>query len=78
MHLAALCDMWMWKWHQWILFGCFQRECSLCPPLCGSEPPPPFTLIRVLVVLGTPVKLVKQQEIQLAIHSTVDVLTDYI
>ena len=21
--LAALCDMWKWKWHQWKLFPCF-------------------------------------------------------
>ena len=23
MDLTALCDMWSWKWHQWILFGWF-------------------------------------------------------
>ena len=23
MDLAALCDIWRWKWHQWMPFGCF-------------------------------------------------------
>ena len=33
--LAALCDMWRWKWHQLKSFGCFKLKCSHCPPLCG-------------------------------------------
>ena len=32
---TALCDMWRWKWHQWIPFGCLYCWCGLCPPLCG-------------------------------------------
>ena len=26
MDLAALCDMWGWKWHQWESFGCFSMK----------------------------------------------------
>ena len=33
--LTALCDMWRWKWHQWMPFG---WRHSLCLPLCGSPP----------------------------------------
>ena len=46
---------------------------SLCPPLCGS-PPLPYTLIKVLEALATPLnKYLKWQAIQLAILSTVGV-----
>ena len=38
MNLAALCDIWRQKWHQWMPFGCFQSRCSLCPPLHGYPP----------------------------------------
>ena len=46
------------------------------PATLWLQTTPPSTPIRVLVVMGTQ-KLVKQHEIQLAIHSIVDVLTDY-
>ena len=36
MDLAALCDTWRWKWHQWMLFGCYYWRHRFCPPLCGS------------------------------------------
>ena len=36
MDLAALCDTWIYKWHQWMPFSCFQHGHSLCPPLHGS------------------------------------------
>ena len=40
MDLAALCDLWRWKWHQWIPFGWFWWRSSLCLPLCGYPPTP--------------------------------------
>ena len=52
MDLAALCDMWRWKWYQWMPFGYCQCGCSLSPSLCGS---PPFHPMEVLVVLDMPV-----------------------
>ena len=42
MNLAALCDMWRSKWHQWMLFGYFQYWRSLYPPLRGYSPTPSF------------------------------------
>ena len=41
MELAALCDMWRWKWHQWMPFGCFQCWHSLFLPLCEYPPAHP-------------------------------------
>ena len=55
-NLAALCDMWSWKWHQWTSFGCFQCGRSLCLLLRGSLPLPPSTPIEILVALATPAK----------------------
>ena len=52
MDLAALCDKWRWKWHQWMPFSCFQSRRSLCLQICGYPP----TLIGVLLVLAMPVK----------------------
>ena len=53
MDLAALCDIWRWKWHQWVPFGCFWWRCSLCPSLSGSPP----AQVGVLVILATQVKI---------------------
>ena len=38
--LAALCDMWRWKWNQGMSFSCFHCWYSLCLPLCGCSPAP--------------------------------------
>ena len=55
MHLAALCrklcDMWMWKWHQWKLFGCFQWRRRLYPPLHVS-PTAPHPIYRSASGMG--------------------------
>ena len=67
-YLTALCDMWRWKWHQWMPFGCFWWRRSLCPPLRGY---PPSNPVGVLLVLATLVKNSKTVEIQLAIHPIV-------
>ena len=43
MDLTALCDMWRWKWHQWM------------PSWLPTQPPPSHP-VGVLLVLATPVK----------------------
>ena len=53
MDLIPLCDMWRWKWHQWMPLGWFWWRHSLCPPLCGYPPSHP---VGVLLVLTRPVK----------------------
>ena len=45
-NLAALCDIWKWKWNQWKSFGCFYWRHSLCLPLHGSLPTPTLPLYR--------------------------------
>ena len=73
MHLAALCDIQTWKWHQWMLFGCFQSRSSLYSPLWLPTCSPTSYPEGVLVVLAMPVKnYLKWSAIQLAIHSIVD------
>ena len=54
MDLAALCDMWRLKWHQWMPFAWFCWRRSFCPPLRGY--PPPSHPIRVVLALAMPVK----------------------
>ena len=54
MDLAALCDMWRWKWHQWWPFGCFEWSHSLYLSLHGYPPAP--TLPPCRIASGTPVK----------------------
>ena len=72
MDLAALCDMWRWKWYQWMPFGCCQCGYSLSLSLRGS---PPFHPMEVLLVLAMPVKkYLKWWAIQLAIQCTVDTM----
>ena len=69
MDLAALCDMWRWKWHH--LAG-FSQDVAFARHFMATRPPPPSHPIGVLLVLATPVKnYLKWQEIQLAIHSMV-------
>ena len=53
MDLAALCDIWSWKRHQWMPFGCFQLRCSLCLPLHGYPSAPNSHPVGVLVILAT-------------------------
>ena len=66
MDLAALCDIWMSKWHQWTPSSCFQCCCSL-----KRLPTHPHH-IGVLGVLATAVKsYLKWWAIQLATHSIV-------
>ena len=44
MDLAVLCEVWRWKWHQWMPFGFFQCWRSLFPSLHGY--PHPATLLK--------------------------------
>ena len=46
MDLAVLCDMWRWKWHQRMSFGCFQCWHSLCQPFHGFSPTRVLSLYR--------------------------------
>ena len=52
MGLAALCDMWRWKWRQWVPFGCFQCRSSFSLPLCGCLPIPIFPASRSASGIG--------------------------
>ena len=54
--LAALCDMWRWKWHQWVSFGWFSEDVAFTCTLWLSTCPPPSHPMGVLVVLATPVE----------------------
>ena len=51
-YLTALCDMWRWKWHQWMPFGCFWWRRSLCPPLRGYPPTPTLQPCRSATDIG--------------------------
>ena len=51
-YLVTLCDMWRWKWHQWMSFGCSQYGHSLFLPLCCS--PPSRTLHPYRSACGVP------------------------
>ena len=45
MDLAALCDMWRWKWHQWMLFDWFSENVTFVHHFVAPRPPPhPSTL----------------------------------
>ena len=75
MGLASLCDMWRWKWHQWMPFGCFSEDVAFAHHFVAPCLPPPSHTIGVLVVLATPVKnYLKLWAIQLAIQCTVDIM----
>ena len=52
MDLTALCDMWRWKWHQWMPFGWFWWRRSLCPPLCGFPSTPTLPPCRSATGIG--------------------------
>ena len=34
---SCLCDMWSWKWHQLMSFGCFQFWQRIFLPFCSSH-----------------------------------------
>ena len=53
MDLAAFCNKWRWKWHQWKSFGCFIEDVAFAHHLVTHHLPPPSYPIGVLVVLGT-------------------------
>ena len=72
MDLAALCDMWKWKWHQWMPFGRFYWRHSLFLPLCGYLPTPTLPPYRSATGIGNTTKKVwNGWEIYLAIHPIV-------
>ena len=54
---TALCDMWSWKWHQWMPYGCFSVDIVFA---CHFVAPHHLNPIGVLVVLITPVKTIKK------------------
>ena len=60
MDLAAWCDMWRWKWHQWMPFDCFSEDVTFAATLSLPTCSPPSHLIEVLVVLATPVKILSK------------------
>ena len=70
--LTALCDMWRWKWHQWMPFGWFKWRRSHCPPLCGYLPAPTLPPCRSATGICYASKnYLNWWEIQLAIHPIV-------
>ena len=57
--LAALCNVWRWKWYQLMLFDCFQFYRAIARHFVASHkplPPPTPNAVWVLVVLATSVK----------------------
>ena len=72
MDLAALCDMWRLKWHQWMPLSVFSEDIAFSRHLMATHLPSLFHPVGVLLVLATPVKsYLKWWEINLAIHSIV-------
>ena len=39
MDLATLCDMWRWKWHQQMPFGCFSEDLAFAHHFVATRPP---------------------------------------
>ena len=58
MDLAALCDMWRWKWHQWMPFTVFSEDIAFAHHFVAPRLPPPSHPIGVLVVLAMSVKTI--------------------
>ena len=72
MGLTALCDMRMWKWHQWMPFVWFWLRHSIGLPLWGYPPASTLPLYRSATGIGYASKLpCKWQKIKLAIHPIV-------
>ena len=76
MDLAALCDMWRWKSHQWMPFVCFSEDIAFAHHFMATHPPPSSHPVGILVVSVKNYR--KWWAYQLAIHSIVDEYIDYI
>ena len=70
MDLAALCDIYRWKGHQWKWFGGFCEDVAFACHLVALRPPP--TLSPYMSASGIGYASKNQGGIQLAIQYTVD------
>ena len=52
MNLAALCDMWRWKWHQWMSFGCFSEDIGFAHHFVASRLPLTFQPYKRAIGIG--------------------------
>ena len=79
MDLAALCDMWSQKQHQWYHLAVFSLNTTFVSHFMAPHYLPPSTPIEVLRVFYPyqQKNYLKWWAIQLAIHSTVGIQIDY-
>ena len=54
--LTTLCDMWRWKWHQWMHLAGFSEDITFAHHFVVTHPPPPSYPVGVLLVFAIPVK----------------------
>ena len=73
MDLAALCDMWRWKWHQWKSFPYFSEYVDFACHFVATRQPFTLPSYRSVSGIGYASKnYLKWRENQLALQCTVD------